>query len=330
MRPYLLLISAFTFPCCVFADEKIATFIHDNDRVGVAYVDAQKGEYIKVTIKNTCDEFTPIVKGVTSSSTPTAIKAFAGCGNLPATKFCRPFEKTFVIPHDGEYEGYQINYQANDKSGFMYRISQSEYDTACNANPQVDPESIATKLTDSNYTVLVNSSPWVAEFSGGLAVSWLTDPHFYVQHVPATGDTPAYRHIARDEASEDNQDLMFAAFAHIRNTNCTINNKTFCRNVAITAGLGTESGQEIDYFLGLSYKLGAAYLTGGYHWGQVNRLKTGVSVGTVVDGTTVTNDVVSETNLSTQTDGAFFLALTYTFGGNSKSDFIKRIAPPSP
>jgi hypothetical protein len=322
VKIFILVSTVITLPC--LADITTVTFDHQkpSDKDAIAFVDAKKGEYIEVRIVNSCAAFTESFEGVKkiTSSTSGGRHGVRGatCEDVLKQDYCIEENKVFSIPNSGEYDGYKITYQSGNtvSNGKMFVITAVQATTACaNGAPPATTGLDNKPVENMSYTIIVNQSPWETKFSGGLAVSWLTDPQYYVD---------ADKIIRKDNSAQDDQDLVFAAFAHVSNRNWK-NSSVFVPS--LSAGLGTQSGDSLDYFLGVSWELGEAFITTGYHWGQVDRLRSGVAVGTKVDGTTIPNDILSDANMMEKRDGAAFLALTYTFGGEAQNSFTKGIAP---
>lgn len=337
MRHLLILAGGLLSPIAYAATNVVEV---DHSIIGgkIAYTDAEPGDVIKVVVKNTCDEYKETAVGLEKYNKESAEKASivaaepSACTDamiaaLPTSKYCVSTTKTFLIPHEGEYSGYRVELSGPDLKKTV-RVSRDAIEEKCESltkNGSYDASKIGDYLSelpqapisDASFVLVANDSPWQTNFSGGVAISEVTDPRYYID---------AESRIAISRSAEDSQDLVFAAFAHVANRNCIVRGWS-CNNVALTAGLGTDSGQTIDYFLGMSYRLGSAFVTLGGHWGQIDRLRSGVAVGDTVGGdSALTADVISDTNLSSRTDWSGFLSVSWTFGGDAKNAFSNGIA----
>lgn len=269
------------------------------------------------------------------------------------SKTCFLSSKTIDITHKSEFDGYLVKVLLSDSQNKRNAVSKEEFDdTSKRAQSKADEvcevvKSIAdtaardailksakselsrlyqglekTELKSTELIINVQTEGWLADFSGGVIVSDLTDPVYGLR----TSDNITT--ISRLKSSEDEHSLVLGAFTHVYHS--AWRNRFLKQGTpAITAGLSVNNGSTLDYFVGPSIKFGSAFVNMGFHWGQVSRLPTAFFEGQEVVEDADTLNAVSSSNLESKTKRGIYFSLSYTFAGQGKSTLVNRLALPT-
>ena len=266
----------------VAAKERIVKFDHKESNT-FDHIVANPGDTIKFTIENTCAEaFSYGVEGV-SRAVATVEK-----NTIQSESIKRECQKTTHVisqTHDQSSSGYYVMVKANG-------------DTTFNTEG----------LEDRTFFVVVDTSNWDVDFSGGFTLTDLTTPVFTTRKQRLMDGT-IQDVIYQDRDAEDKYSLGLAGMVHLVHKNYPSWAGTFGLSI-------TESG-DTSYMFGPSVRLGdKATLTAGVMAGKVDRLPNGLQVGDVL------TDANGLTNLGQKTETGFFLAISYSFMGEIGQGFF--------
>ncbi len=245
---------------------------------------------------------------------------------------CVVDSKTVTISVDDQFAGYEVSIglPANSGQEMLLGIDSSpsldQLVEACSAASNASDAAFskltkgARKLKPVNFVIPVETQTWELAFSGGFYVSDLVSPRYSISQ-SADGENVG-NVIVRDAAREDDYDLGFLGLMHITHPRLYLPGPGSFPDIplALTAGLGSAESDSLSIFGGVSTAFGdKGYLTLGYHWGKVDALPGGATVGSPTDLTSL--------ELGERTEGAVFLSFTYSFAAPDRSFLTSQIAP---
>ena len=221
---------------------------------------------------------------------------------------------------EAAYGTIQTGYEAAvDARGFNCNATTatSAYNTVLSQNASLTKPLTATALT---LITPEKERGWHYALAGGFSVSWLTDQEF---EITGADDMRAFNRV---KSAEDDQSLGLVAFIHLQNDDLFRSkprwNKVFRYWAPLSFGVGTDSS-DLDFFLGTSFRFReVAYVTAGYHWGQ----RDGRPKGQPLGAAPINDNVL--TNLSSRTDGGFFLSASYKFLDFGGAGFLNKLFAP--
>lgn len=209
----------------------------------------------------------------------------------------------FTIYHDARTAAYEID---------IKKISDD--DSCVNQN--------------FSETFQVTTAAWKLAFSGALTYDDLTSQKYFLEpgtRSDPTGMTSSGFFVREDLDGQDEGSAGFAILAHLyHETKFNLKNSEISW-APLTFGLGAGSDSESKFYLGTSLKFGdALFLTGGFVSGKKDVLPSGSSIGSF------TENANALSTLGSKTDTAYFLGISYQFGGLNLSSFTSSFAKKKP
>lgn len=247
-------------------------FDHLKNKVQIFDLDLEDGEEFVVRIANTCEAAFdyPYV----------AIERAAGDPQSAISK--KPLgSHDVVIVYDARYGGYVFSIVPKGEKG---------PGDLCDGGEALEPGS---------FVVSVREKKWGLSFSGGFTFSGLTSP---VYGLRADGDAK----MIVDETDEkgDKIKLGAASFVHVFHDQVRMGRL----QPALAFGLGINSDNRSEYFLGVGLRLGdLATVNIGGAFGSVSRLPNGVDIAKPV-----TDDNILS-NLGSKVAGRLFFGVSFSF-----------------
>ena len=265
---FLAILSAFalaTSPAPAGAQEQSISWDHAECKVEMEIddpactplfnVNAQPGETITLTVKNTCPEDFEYQTIPLPIREPHTLQSRATCTGT----------RVVDIRHDPQYGGYVVNI--------------------------VKKEGKAPPAGNARVTIAVKTAQWKLGFAGGFTANGLTDTPFALREVQVPGEggttTTKYR-LVTQESREDELGTSVVSFVHLHHNDWE---KRARPHLGLSLGIGVEPDRLTDYYLGPSLLFGdRAALTVGLAIGQVNAPPAGREVNdTVVDPNALAN-----------------------------------------
>ncbi len=185
------------------------------------------------------------------------------------------------------------------------------------------------KLSERTFTIVASTEmpSLYREYSVGPGFSRLTDRVYYLEEQEATTEEPNPSPvIRRSRGAQDAWRFNMLAMAHFvpseTSSACQLGCKLLCGRLGLAAGIGTDSGEDFDFFFGPTLRLGGyMFLSAGWHSGQTTHLPAGDRVGSEQRSSVALSD------LPTRRSDAFFMSVTFNIGGNSaKNGFEQKFA----
>ncbi len=278
------------------ADSKTVTITYDHFKINGDHsysVRLAEGGYLIIKILNTCEKaFAYNYRGVERGVAPVEPPTFSEAGRCDVADLS-PIE----ILYDPKFGAYIVEIRSHN--GRPVPAQRKEE----------NKEAKKKELKDVTLVIHVDRIGWDFELAGAFTTSLLTGPEFALE-TRTVKDVGEKQFVIRDRAAEDQEQLGFAGFIHVYHKRLP--------NLAGTFGLGVSESSDLNFFTGLSYRMGGkAFVTVGYNIGQVQRLPNGVSFDRPVMDSNVLN------NLGNRTDGDWFFAVSYSFL-NPGDDFFKK------
>jgi hypothetical protein len=269
-------------------------------------IEAAPGERFVIRIVRTCKgKFQVSYTGITIEEKP------SGADVLPGAACTATDSIPVEIVHEARFRGYHIAIESQDGKA-VTAVSGATV-------PAAQGIELPARAT---LTVEVPSKEPRFLFAGGFAVSELTDRRYALITRSVAGEEKSF--VVRDRQAEDDFDLGLAAMVHGRLS--SRGESWLGRHAWLSLGLGVNGSSEVAYFPGLSFDLGRqGFVTLGYQFGARTRLPDGVRETDLgaLDADLAVKDANVLNDLPTKTDGAVFLAFSYTFLG-SPLDSLKK------
>lgn len=246
-------------------------FDHLKNKVQIFDLDLEDGEEFVVRIANTCEAAFdyPYVALERAAGDPQSIsKKPLGSHDV-------------VIVYDARYGGYVFSIVPKGEDG---------PGALCEGGEALEPGS---------FVVSVREKKWGLSFSGGFTFSGLTSP---VYGLRADGDTKMI--VDETDAKGDKIKLGAASFVHVFHDQVRMGRL----QPAVAFGLGINSDNRSEYFLGVGLRLGdLATVNIGGAFGSVSRLPNGVDMAKPV-----TDDNILS-NLGSKVVGRLFFGVSFSF-----------------
>ncbi len=200
---------------------------------------------------------------ITETNTAVFDYQVTGIRLIPSAPAASPTTKIITQEHSVKFGGYYVK----------VRLKKNK------SHPKLKPKTWIISTRELGFHTDVNV---------GLMGTPLTDPKFFLE------DDGGFKKVARDRDADDEVSFGFATFATVYHD----------RRPWLGGSLGLGiSENNLSVMVGLTGRFQSrAAITAGYHWAQIDRLPTGVSVGEAFTGDSLT--------LSKHTRGDWFFAVS--------------------
>ena len=315
--------------------EESLQFDHWTNKDATSRVAVPVGEYFGITVENTCPKFTLIPEEVPEiASGPQPAPAIPGKVTFDEVFDCVAAAQSVKVSNRQADVNQRVRVVEVDKTTAPVRVFKPgdglAGKTAADVRTQVEarlnliPELarapnrrafdigvLEKELKDLGevkdlkpvtYDVYVEESGFIYEFGAGFFRSSLTDPRFAID--------PATTTVMRNSSAEDDFANGVLSLVHMSYRG----QRKLLEHFALSFGLGSRDGGDLDMFAGVSLRLGrVGFITFGQNFGKVERLPTGQQIGAAP----INDNALSD--LPTRNDSATFLAWTFPFLGNARA-----------
>ena len=247
-------------------------FDHKTDSVKIFDLDLEDGQTFLIHIQNTCPQEFDYPYVAVARGTQAEAQAQSAKQKLST--------HPITVVYDDRYGGYVFS---------LVRKADVAAGSKCEE---------AEGLTPTTFIVSVREQSWGVSFSGGFTFSGLTSPVYGLR------TENNVKRIFRESDKEDDRRLGAASFVHAFHDGVAWKGL----QPALAFGLGINSDNRAEYFLGAGLRLGdKATINGGLAFGSISRLPNGVTLDTPVTDDNILN------NLGSQVVRRYFFALSYAF-----------------
>jgi hypothetical protein len=307
---------------------------HSQQQSTTDEITPQPGDTVSIKIVNTCPDAFDYQTTTLTRPKPLppsgALGKPAECKGAKQTKwladngFCVMQEKTLKFTHARKTDLYQVQIRRKDpasKHKALNGVTEEMIGEIREAADCKEPdtwEGRTKTLPDRVYAVSVKRSSWALGMSGGLTVSWVTDPVYAIVDDPASVAIPPETIVVQDASAEDSHALGFAGFVHLHHRDWRLPKTDI--GLAPTFGLGIAEQNTLSGFIGVALTAGdIGYLNIGWNWRQVDRLPAGQLLGS-----SPINDNVL-TDLPKRVDDGVFIGFSFRFMSPGESFFSKNV-----
>ena len=251
---------------------KTVTFDHQDGKAKIFDLDLENREPFVVNIDNTCPaEFDYSYEGVERGLVPQSDDT---------KKKAKLSTHSMTVVFDDQFGGYVFS---------IKRKAGVEAGSKCEGSEDLQPAS---------FIVGVREQEWGISFSGGFTFSGLTSPVFGIK------TENNIKRIVEEPGKQDKMKLGAASFVHVFHDSVKIRGL----QPALAFGLGINTDNKSEYFVGIGFRLGdKATINVGVAGGSITRLPNGVDSETPITDDNVLN------NMGSRTVAKAFFALTYAF-----------------
>jgi len=247
-------------------------FDHKTDSVKIFDLDLEDGQQFLVHIVNTCPQEFDYPYVAVARGTQAEAQAQEAKQKLST--------HPITVVYDNRYGGYVFS---------MVRKGDVAAGSKCEE---------AEALKPATFIVSVREQNWGISFSGGFTFSGLTSPVYGLR------TENNVKRIFREPDKEDDRRLGAASFVHVFHDGVAWKGL----QPAVAFGLGINSDNRAEYFLGAGLRLGdKATINAGLAFGSIARLPNGVTLDTPVTDDNVLN------NLGSQVVRRYFFSISYGF-----------------